>query len=267
MSGSHLVSDAGRSSAFATAKDFAEHWWLPLSLLAMAVAIPATAAPLPAGSTFVQCFADGNNAFHATECSTGGFVGVPPSAFSSATLSPIPAVSVEVTSPPAAVLGAGADANATYYFQVTGGNVGDVVPLMFDFTMSATSTPESSALARIIVRTSEVPFTVEELVCNPQECGESTFSDTLSISARSGANLDSVTLYVLAQSPATRISHESARAFAVPYIYIDPSFPNASLYSIVVSPGAGNMPSVPEPATIWLAALVLGAVGLRWVGR
>jgi hypothetical protein len=236
-------------------------WLSSFAGVLFVAAIPAEAAPLPAASTFVQCFADGNSSFHSTECNQGGFPGVPPSAFSSATLSPFPSVSVEVTAPPATVLGAGADANATYYFQVTGGNVDDVVPILFDFALSAFSTPESSSLARLSIRTSEVPFTVEELVCNPQSCDETTFSDTLSIQARSGSALDSVTLYVMAQAPATRISNESARAFADPYIYVDPAFPDASLYSIVVSPGVGNV-LVPEPATLWLVGAALGALGL-----
>jgi len=173
---------------------------------------------------------------------------------------------VEVTSPPAAVLGAGADANAFYYFQVTGGNAGDLVPIIFDFALSVSSTPDSSALAKVIIRTSAMalPY-VEEVVCNPQVCDEGPFSGSATIQARSGAMLDSVTLYALAQSPATRISHESARAFADPYIYIDPTFPNASLYSIVVSPGVGNTPTgaaVPEPATLWCVGSMVGVLGL-----
>jgi hypothetical protein len=254
-------------SVAATALQFLGHWWLSLGAVTGAAAIPAQAATLPSASTFVQCFADGNNSFHSTECAQGGFIGVPPSAFASATLSPFPSVTVEVTSPPAAALGAGADANATYRFGVTGGNVGDVVPIMVDFSLSLSVTPESSALARLIIRTTEVPFTVEELVCNPQVCDETALSDTLTIQARSGSTLDSVTLYVLAQSPATHVSHESARAFADPFIYIDPAFPNANLYSIIVSPGVGNAPdaplaSVPEPATLVLVSSVVGVLGL-----
>ncbi len=238
-------------------------WLIWAAILIMSTA-RADAQTLSAASTFVQCFADGNNSFHATECSQGGFVGVPPSAFASAVLSPLPAVSVEVTSPPAAVLGAGADANATYWFQVTGGNAGDVVPLMFDFSLSASATPDSTALARLIIRTSEVPFTVEELLCNPQECGESILSDTLTVPARSGAALDSVTLYVMAQAPATRISNESARAFADPYIFVDPTFPNADQYSILVSPGVGNTPHVPEPGTLGLLLIPVIVLGGRY---
>jgi hypothetical protein len=224
----------------------------------------AKAAPLPSASTFVQCFAAGNNAFHSTECAQGGFIGVPPSAFASASMSPVPFVSTEVIVPAISVLGAGADANATYWFQVTGGNVGDVVPIMMDFVLSASASPESSALAKIIVRTSGILLPhVEEVVCNPQVCDESV-SDTLTLTALSGSTLDSVTLYVQVQAPATLVSHEFARAYADPYIFVDPAFPNASLYSIVVSPGVGNgsPASVPEPATLGLVGSVLVALGL-----
>jgi hypothetical protein len=46
-------------------------------------------------------------------------------------------------------------------------------------------------------------------------------------------------------------------------IFIDPSFVEASRYSIVVSPGVGNaLPSapVPEPGAVGLAVLGLGAL-------
>jgi len=57
----------------------------------------------------------------------------------------------------------------------------------------------------------------------------------------------------------------SASAFVDPYFYIDPSFVNASAYSIEISPGIGNMPSgVPEPST-WVMML-FGFAGLGLAG-
>jgi hypothetical protein len=238
----------------------------PVCLLVLFTAGQAEATPLPAASTNVFCSADGNSEFGPTECTQGGFPGVPSSAFASVTLSPSPFVSVEATAPPTAVLGAGASATALYYFQVTGGEPGDAIPILIDFALGASSTPESSALARLIYYTTVMGSVAgtEEVVCNPQVCDETEFSDTLSLVALSGATLNSLTLYVEAQAPPTHFSTESARAFADPYIYIDPAFPNASLYSVVVSPGVGNVPlaQVPEPATLGLVGSVLVAFGL-----
>lgn len=234
-------------------------------LAVLSIALPAAAAPLPSGSSFVQCFADGNNSFHATDCTQGGFVGVPPSATASATLSPGPTSLAAVTSPAAAVLGAGADANTHYFFQVTGGNVGDVVPILIDYRLSATATPDATAVAKFIIYTTAMgaSFPIsDELRCDPQACSETEVFETLSINALSGSVQDSITIYAMAQAPATRISTESATAIADPYIYVDPSFANASLYSIVVSPGFGNVP-LPEPAIAWLIGAPLAALVLR----
>jgi hypothetical protein len=236
----------------------------------------ANAAPL--GATFVQCSADGNSSFDSTECNIGGFPGVPASMFASATLSPIPGVTVQATAPTTAVFGAGGDASSFYYFDVIGGNPGDIVPLMIDFNLGVFSTAESWALARMMVRTTLGAPVVEELGCNPQVCDEATLSSTLSTQALSGSNVNSITLYAAAQATATGISNESARAFADPYIYVDPAFANASLYSIVVSPGVANVPvrpapgpdpgpgpnpsPVPEPATLSLVGSALGVFSL-----
>jgi MYXO-CTERM domain-containing protein len=58
----------------------------------------------------------------------------------------------------------------------------------------------------------------------------------------------------------------SADAFLDPYIYVDPTFPNADQYSVLLSPGIGNSVATPEPSTWMMAALgfgALGALGLR----
>src|SRR5262245_37248144 len=108
------------------------YWWLSFAGVAGVVAVPAKADALTAASTFVECGADGNSTFDLTECQVGGRPGIPSSAFASATLSPLPGVFVEVSSPPTGVFGAGASATLGYSFQVTGGNVGDIVPILVE---------------------------------------------------------------------------------------------------------------------------------------
>ena len=68
-------------------------------------------------------------------------------------LSPFPSVTAEVSSPPAGVFGAGASATFAYSFQVTGGSPDDVVPILIEANLQASSTPDSSALARFIYTT------------------------------------------------------------------------------------------------------------------
>jgi len=64
---------------------------------------------------------------------------------------------------------------------------------------------------------------------------------------------------------------EPASASADPFIFVDPAFPQASLYSIEVSPGVGNADAagVPEPADAGLVALgiLMCAAGLAQSAR
>lgn len=233
--------------------------------MAVTHAAPTAAATLGSASTSVQCFSNGNSSFGPLECSwesaPGGFTQL---ASASAQLSPIANATARAITPATAVLASGADATVLYRFQVTGGNPGDLVPILIDYDLSVSATPESTAVAKILLYTTAmgpVPALADVLTCDPQDCSATTVSDTFSVQAVSGSTLDSVTLYAMAQAPVTRASNESAMAFADPYIYIDPSFPNASLYSIVVSPGVANVP-VPEPGVAGLLGAGLAAFGL-----
>jgi hypothetical protein len=51
-----------------------------------------------------------------------------------------------------------------------------------------------------------------------------------------------------------------ATAFLDPYFYIDPTFANASDYSIIVSPGVGNF-AAPEPSTWTMVLLGIASLG------
>lgn len=238
--------------------------WL-LGLAAMG-AFPAEAAPLPSPSTSVFCSVEGNSFLHPTQCQFGGGPGIPSSASAEVTLDPIPHVLAIATTPRAGVLGAGSSATALYYFQVNGPTEGELVPLLMDIYLDTTSTLSSNAIARLLVSTTSGTFEGFE-VCSDGTCEETNMSETISVQVRTGSTRDSVTLYAQAQAFVTGFSDETATAIADPYFYIDPSFPNAHLYSVIVSPGVGNEPAspVPEPATVCLIGAALG--WLQWRRR
>jgi len=191
--------------------------------------------------------------------------------FANLTLFPFVSLTAQTTS--AATLfihGAAAVADATYSFQVTGGNVGDTVPLLISTTLETLSTESDSAhssgFAELNINTSAVGFRTLAVVCTDGSCGTSatSFIGTLSTFARSGAIGDFINLHVQSAASGTnRPFNEFASAFADPFIYIDPAFPNAALYSIVVSPGVGNaVAPVPEPGVLYLIGTALGALVL-----
>ena len=66
---------------------------------------------------------------------------------------------------------------------------------------------------------------------------------------------------LIAAVSAGGIGAEAAFASVDPVIFIDPAFPDASRYSILVSPGVGNeSPSNPVPEPSGLALVALGAL-------
>jgi hypothetical protein len=87
-------------------------------------------------------------------------------------------------------------------------------------------------------------------LCSDGTCGTtgSSFSGTLRTRAASGEANNTLNLQVQASVVGSGVIAEQAGATADPMIFIDPTFPNANLYSIVVSPGVANAAAVPEPA-------------------
>jgi hypothetical protein len=236
-------------------------------LAAGAATMVAGAAPLSPYTSLVGCTAASLSTQDPAICSivSGGA-----SASASATV-PFSSVTASAFSTAGSGKQGHASAGMTYYFQVTGGVPGDLVPVLFQITLTTTSTeaqsPKSYAAANFVRFTS-----IDGLVAGPQVCTYvaicgslvTSFSGTPGVHSASGSTGDFVNLTVQAHAAAGfGTVDESAEAFADPYIFIDPSFPNASLYSIIVSPGVANSPdaptSAPEPASGALcAALLLG---------
>ena len=95
-----------------------------------------------------------------------------------------------------------------------------------------------------------------------------TFTGTQSFLARSG-DLDFVLLSVSAGTSADFVHNDGfARAYADPFISIDPAFAVANPgYSLSFSPGVGNSPGgVPEPAAWAMMMAGFGLIGsaVRW---
>jgi hypothetical protein len=212
---------------------------------------------LPAPSTLAECVADGALHDDLASCSLGG-----PNAAASGSVVLWPFVTLTASSSTTPGGGSGALVDATYSFQVAGGNPGDIVPIMIATNLSsdASSLDHAFGMAQARVDTSFGSFT--EIVCtngaiNPT-CPtlNTSFSGTLAWQAMSGETGDTLHLAVEAQSGDSSFA-EWANAAVDPYIFIDPNFANASNYSIIVSPGVGNglpVSALPEPATMALTA-------------
>lgn len=237
-----------------------------LLVLALAChATPARADPLPNGSSATLCSAEGNISTDLLTCEFVGGPGVPSSAFALASPE-VPAVRAEAQASVQAVLGAGSSASVFYFFAVEGPVTGVQVPLLMDVRLEASATDDSLAYARISVSTSVQDLAFLGEVCQGRtvtECDHpAALEETISLVAMTGSREDGVNMYTQAQAFINREFAQSATAFADPYIYVDPSFTDAHLYHVTVSPGFGNAPPVPEPAPLWL--FVPGLLWLRW---
>jgi hypothetical protein len=226
---------------------------------------------LPPPITVAHCVVDQNSLDGPTGCALND----PGSASASLTLSPFVDLTAEATSPPndGVIHGAAAAASLTYSFEIIGGNSGDLVPLLIATSLSTfgSDTTHGVGFAELFVHTSAGGDSFVA-VCSDGTCGTtaSSFSGTLSTRARSGDVSNTLTLQVQA-STGDSLSAQSASASADPFIFIDPSFASASLYSIVVSAGVGNaLPSpttVPEPAPAALFGLgILFCAAARKLG-
>jgi hypothetical protein len=121
---------------------------------------------------------------------------------------------------------------------------------------------EAFAAANIQVFTTSVPTVVA--VCTDGSCPFGTdFSGTFGVDAVSG-QVTSVLL--VTQAAVGGLLGGSADAVADPFIFVDPQFPGAGNYQVLVSPGVGNSASaVPEPSSFVL--LAIGAPALVWRSR
>jgi len=169
--------------------------------------------------------------------------------------------------------GAAAVAALQYDFVLTGGNVGDLVPVLVHTEMSTFVAPSldpnnaNVATANVALFgvtspggsvISNGPGTFACSVSPDVDCGSaSEVEDDLEITMASGST-ERVFLQVLVA--ASSLSGGAASGQIDPFIFIDPSFANAANYKITVQSGVANALPVPEPGA-W-ALLLTGLGGL-----
>jgi PEP-CTERM motif len=225
-------------------------------------AAPARAiVPLPRASAFVQCSTSSGN-ITGTSCNGGADSG-------QVTFSPDAGVSGSANGQ-GLVQEAGVFGVLNYSFEVIGGAPGTAVPVDIDADLKAVPNSIGYVFSEIdVAANSSASFTI----CNSggigcgAGTGEASFSGVLHVTALSdtayvttgpsfnqGVHLEIDVIGALGNSS----DFDGGMASADPHLFVDPSFPDAADYSIVLSPNIGNsLPTTPEPST-W----VLMGVGL-----
>jgi hypothetical protein len=155
-----------------------------------------------------------------------------------------------------------------YFFEVTGGNPGDVVPILISISLSSTGSDPSLGIGFAGLNLHTGAAGDSALAVCTDVCAASSFMGTLQTRASSGDTTNELDLQVEASVGGNNVLPESASATADPFIFIDPRFAGASLYSIVVSPGVANASAVPEPAGGLLVIFGIAILaGFRQIGR
>ncbi len=226
-----------------------------------ALATPTWSDVIPAGTTVASCQFGGTIVTDPSACSFGG-------GSASATLSPF--VGLQAASSGFGQSN-GAIAQAKYSFEVVGGNPGDVVPVDILVGLRTAASVNgiddmgggiAGGFADINVLNhgqSIVEKCASTDRINRDLCGVDHFSGSLATTAVSGDLSNQLQLRVSADTGSDPFGDSlSAFAFADPLIIVDPNFPGADKYSIVLSPGVGNgiASTVPEPVTL----VPLGAI-------
>lgn len=229
---------------------------VPIATAFMLTALPGFASTIVLSSPIsgTECVSVlGTVVDNPANCSNGGGV-------AQVTLAPFAGVASQATA--GAFMSSGGSASLQYQFEVVGGNVGDIVPLLFTANLFAEANAASDAFASITVEPGSGGLTQIVACTNEPSCGASAeFSGTFGVSVQSG--LVNTVILKADSGEISSAGPENSSASADPLIAVDPSFAGAANYSIVLSPGVANAagPAAPEPRS---TVLLIGA--LAWLG-
>jgi hypothetical protein len=235
---------------------------------------PASANIIPGSASYfteidgVPPDGPGNGVFQSTPQTNGGSINagtLDVSASASATSQPVVSASAASTGCTSNGCGGGtlgATAKVDYFFVVSGPG-GEFVPLdvavrgggsvIGDYATGYVSV-QLGAFDVYTSLSNGSNGQVNPATCSSQGC----INTTIRLNALPNSSYE---IQMEASAGAYDDVDDSSSIWADPYIYIDPAFTNASLYSVDVSPGVGNSPaSVPEPTAV--ALFVIGLVGL-----
>jgi hypothetical protein len=153
-----------------------------------------------------------------------------------------------------------ATAQQNWYFEVIGGNPGDLVPLLIS-TLLETSNVGVGTVSAATMSVIHGSSTTQILRCSgpAANCNQpASFAGDVAIHTTVGT-----VNRLFLNATVTRISILDGTGFASadPWIRVNPSFPNASSYSIVLSDGVAN--AIPEPGTLPLVAGALACLATR----
>jgi hypothetical protein len=164
-----------------------------------------------------------------------------------------------------------AGAEVSYYFIVTGPETG-LVPLFLDFDLTASSSGTGQGFAGVELDLNQTMVSNAFVSCDLSGCLDTQGNQASQVSGRFQPFVHTGDTYqiVMDVNGSANSIGDSGSGYADPYIYVDPSFPGAANYSIVVSAGVGNSPlsnaSTPEPAS-WLLVGFAPAVAVLFRRR